>query len=63
MNHRTLVCIQEFMRDMAETKWVNRLLSKSSIENGLAELNCALEDAARSFQVRCTTVGFVNEFY
>ncbi|KAA1467028.1 hypothetical protein DENSPDRAFT_868817 [Dentipellis sp. KUC8613] len=47
----TLVCIQQFMQDMAETKWVNRLLSKSSIENSLAEFNSALEDAARSFQI------------
>ncbi|TFY73312.1 hypothetical protein EWM64_g10700 [Hericium alpestre] len=48
---RTLVCICDFMKDMAQTKWVNRILSKSSIEAALDDFNYVLEESARAFQI------------
>ncbi|TFY77092.1 hypothetical protein EWM64_g6919 [Hericium alpestre] len=48
---RTLVCIRDFMKDMAHANWVNRILSKSSIEAALDDFNYALEESARAFQI------------
>ena len=48
---RTLKHIHEFMRRLADSKWSDRFLRKSSIEDALVEYSRLLDDAAQSFQV------------
>ncbi|KAJ8580996.1 hypothetical protein M405DRAFT_869063 [Rhizopogon salebrosus TDB-379] len=47
----TLVSIHQFMRQLADSKWSDRFLRKSSIDSALAEYARALDEAAQSFQL------------
>jgi hypothetical protein len=40
------------MRKLADSKWSDRFLRKSSIDDALAEYTRMLDEAAQSFQVR-----------
>ncbi|KAI0310774.1 hypothetical protein OF83DRAFT_1178204 [Amylostereum chailletii] len=47
----TLVSIRDFMVKASEATWLNRLLSKSSIESALEDYNEQLDEAAQSFHL------------
>lgn len=47
---RTLNLIYEFMRKLAGSKWSDRFLRKSLIEDALADYSKLMDDAAQSFQ-------------
>ena len=49
---RTLLSIRDFMLKAAQTKWINRLVAKTSIQEALMQFDQQLRDAAMSFQVR-----------
>ena len=51
----TLLSIRDFMLKAAQTKWINRLVAKTSIQEALMQYEQQLRDAALSFQVRCRT--------
>jgi hypothetical protein len=40
------------MLKTAQTKWINRLMAKTSIQDALLQYDQQLRDAAMSFQVR-----------
>lgn len=44
--------IRDFMLRAAQTKWIGRLMAKSSIQDALVHYDQQLRDAAMSFQVR-----------
>ncbi|CCM02113.1 uncharacterized protein FIBRA_04190 [Fibroporia radiculosa] len=48
---QTLESIYTFLQNEADKKWKTRLLRKGAIEGALTDLNLALDDAARSFQI------------
>lgn len=48
---RILRLIYDLMQQAANVRWLQRLLSKSTIETTLAHCNVLLDDASRSFQV------------
>ncbi|THH17030.1 hypothetical protein EW146_g3702 [Bondarzewia mesenterica] len=48
---RTLTSIREFMLQAAQVKWIDRLISKSSIEAAIIEYKQQLEEASHSFQI------------
>ncbi|KAH7921126.1 hypothetical protein BV22DRAFT_1132533 [Leucogyrophana mollusca] len=47
----TLNVIHDFMRKLADSKWRDRFLRKSSIEGALSEFSTMLDEAAQSFQL------------
>ncbi|KAF9238341.1 hypothetical protein BU15DRAFT_62547 [Melanogaster broomeanus] len=47
----TLKLVHEFMRKLADSKWSDRFLRKTSIEDALCEYSRMLEEASQSFQV------------
>ncbi|KAH7905878.1 hypothetical protein BJ138DRAFT_1226523, partial [Hygrophoropsis aurantiaca] len=47
----TLRLINDFMRKLADSKWSDRFLRKSSIEDALCEFSTMLDEAAQSFQM------------
>ncbi|KAG0707229.1 hypothetical protein DFH29DRAFT_823835 [Suillus ampliporus] len=47
----TLVSIHQFMRKLADSKWSDRFLRKSSIDDALLEYMRMLDEAAQSFQL------------
>ena len=49
---RTLLSIHDFMLKAAQTKWISRLVAKTSIQEALMQFEQQLKDAAMSFQVR-----------
>jgi hypothetical protein len=52
---RTLLSIHDFMLKAAQTKWISRLVAKTSIQEALTQFDQQLRDAAMSFQVRRQT--------
>ena len=48
----TLLSIRDFMLKAAQTKWIARLVAKTSIQDALMQFDQQLRDAAMSFQVR-----------
>lgn len=52
----TLLSIRDFMLRAAQTKWISRLVAKTSIQEALLQYEQELRDAALSFQVRRLTV-------
>lgn len=52
---RTLLSIRDFMLKAAQTKWISRLVAKTSIQEALLRFDQQLRDAAMSFQVRRQT--------
>jgi hypothetical protein len=48
----TLVSIRDFMLKATQTKWINRFIAKTSIQDAVLEYDQQLRDAAMSFQVR-----------
>lgn len=48
----TLLSIHDFMLKAAQTKWISRLVAKTSIQDALMQFDQQLRDAAMSFQVR-----------
>ena len=44
--------IRNFMLKTAQTKWINRLMTKTGIQDALLQYDQQLRDAALSFQVR-----------
>jgi hypothetical protein len=48
----TLVSIHDFMLKAAQTKWISRLVAKTSIQDALMQFDQQLRDASMSFQVR-----------
>ena len=51
----TLLSIRDFMLKAAQTKWISRLVAKTSIQEALMQYEQQLRDAALSFQVRRLT--------
>ena len=51
----TLLSIRDFMLRAAQTKWISRLVAKTSIQEALLQYEQELRDAALSFQVRRLT--------
>ena len=51
----TLLSIRDFMLKAAQTKWISRLVAKTSIQEALMQYEQRLRDAALSFQVRRLT--------
>lgn len=49
---RTLLSIRDFMLKAAQTKWISRMVAKTSIQEALMQFDQQLRDAAMSFQVR-----------
>ncbi|KAG1744363.1 hypothetical protein EDB19DRAFT_1694694 [Suillus lakei] len=47
----TLTSIHQFMRELADSKWSDRFLRKSSIDDALVEYMRMLDEAAQSFQL------------
>ncbi|KAG1728218.1 hypothetical protein EDB19DRAFT_1747770 [Suillus lakei] len=47
----TLISIHRFMRELADSKWSDRFLRKSSIDDALVEYMRMLDEAAQSFQL------------
>ncbi|KAI0061298.1 hypothetical protein BV25DRAFT_1857529 [Artomyces pyxidatus] len=47
----TLISIRDFMRRASEAKWLNRLMSKTSIEQSLNDFSLLLDEASQSFQI------------
>ncbi|KAF8266686.1 hypothetical protein EI94DRAFT_1786796 [Lactarius quietus] len=47
----TLLSIRDFMLRAAQTKWIGRLIAKSSIQDALLHYDQQLRDAAMSFQL------------
>jgi hypothetical protein len=47
----TLISIHQFMRNLADSKWSDRFLRKSSIDDALVEYMRMLDEAAQAFQV------------
>ncbi|KAH9958780.1 hypothetical protein BC827DRAFT_551513 [Russula dissimulans] len=47
----TLLSIRDFMLKAVQTKWINRLVAKNSIQDSLIRYDQQLQDAAMSFQV------------
>jgi hypothetical protein len=59
----TLLSIHDFMLKAAQTKWISRLVAKTSIQDALRQFDQQLRDAAMSFQVRrvdCLTAFWGN---
>jgi hypothetical protein len=52
----TLLSIHDFMLKAAQTKWISRLVAKTSIQDALMQFDQQLRDAAMSFQVRRVAV-------
>ena len=48
---RVLTKIRQYMDHLVSSKWVQRVLLKSSIESELSDYAAMLDDAHRSFQV------------
>jgi hypothetical protein len=48
----TLLSIRDFMLKAAQTKWIARLVTKTSIQDALMQFDQHIRDAAMSFQVR-----------
>jgi hypothetical protein len=51
-----LLSIHDFMLRAAQTKWISRLVAKTSIQDALMQFDQQLRDAAMSFQVRRVNV-------
>lgn len=47
----TLISIHQFMRNLADSKWSDRFLRKSSIDDALVEYMRMLDEAAQAFQL------------
>lgn len=47
----TLISINQFMRKLADSKWSDRFLRKSSIDDALVEYMRMLDEAAQAFQL------------
>jgi hypothetical protein len=47
------------MLKAAQTKWINRLVAKTSIQEALMQFDQQLKDAAMSFQVRRQTASLI----
>ncbi|KAG1894412.1 uncharacterized protein F5891DRAFT_1062579 [Suillus fuscotomentosus] len=47
----TLISIHQFMRKLADSKWSDRFLRKSSIDDALVEYMRMLDEAAQAFQL------------
>ncbi|KAG2107712.1 uncharacterized protein F5147DRAFT_577531 [Suillus discolor] len=52
----TLISIHQFMRKLADSKWSDRFLRKSSIDDALVEYMHMLDEAAQAFQVALATM-------
>jgi hypothetical protein len=44
--------IRDFMLKTAQTKWINRFMARTSIQDAVLQYDQQLRDAATSFQVR-----------
>jgi hypothetical protein len=44
--------IRDFMLKTAQTKWINRFMARTSIQDAVVQYDQQLRDAATSFQVR-----------